>query len=74
MSHTYYNLMPHGRLGDQLPAGQLFVAAINGDNRTDFVLTGMGLALRLDAATGAAMREAIDAGLRWVAPAKAVPA
>ncbi|APR52010.1 hypothetical protein CA223_06710 [Sphingomonas koreensis] len=51
-----------GRLG-QVPSGPVFTHAVDPDDPGSFVISGLGLAIRLDEFSGFALRNALVAGL-----------
>lgn len=59
-----------GSLG-QVPSGPLFSAIVSRRHGGAFVVTGMGLALRLDRASAVALRDTIDGALEAEAEARA---
>jgi hypothetical protein len=61
-----------GTLGGPLPSGRLFNAFADDRMPGDFVLAGMGFAIRLDLPTARAMREALDMGIAHVRDAHAM--
>lgn len=58
-----------GVLG-QVPSGPLFSAIVSRRHGGAFVVTGMGMAVRLDRASGIALRDAIDTALKAEAEAR----